>query len=83
MLIRANFRDTGELPALIAERDQILQHLEIAEAQYIASFRLSTPEPSIADLPLPPDDKEEMKARISRPRALGAANVCINIHIHL
>lgn len=76
-MLSTPYRDTGELPALIAERDQILQNLEIAEARYIASFRLSTPEPSIADLPMPPDDKEEMKARISRPKALGAANVCI------
>ena len=72
-------RDTGELTQLIAERDQILEQLEIAEARYIASFRLSTPEPSVAELPIPPQDDGDIKRQISRPRALAGYTVCIFI----
>ncbi|KAH7886005.1 hypothetical protein F5I97DRAFT_1876997 [Phlebopus sp. FC_14] len=70
--------DTHNLALLIAERDEILDNLEVAEAKYISSFRLSTPDPSIADLELPPRaessplEKSEKSDRpyISRPRAL-------------
>lgn len=68
-------RDTQHLASLIEERDQILEQLEIAEARYIASFRLSSPEPSIAELPVPPEDENDIKRQISRPRALTAAPV--------
>ncbi|EJD04016.1 uncharacterized protein FOMMEDRAFT_106418 [Fomitiporia mediterranea MF3/22] len=62
--------DTGILPSLIQERDRILDQLEMAEARYIASFKLMTPDPSSAELPLPPDDENNTKLRISRPKAL-------------
>ncbi|KAI0275250.1 hypothetical protein BC834DRAFT_815275 [Gloeopeniophorella convolvens] len=68
--------DTQHLSLLIEERDMILEQLEIAETKYISSFRVSTPEPSIADLvPAPASDTEGI-AHISRPRALvgSAAN---------
>ncbi|KAL5519004.1 hypothetical protein ACEPAH_687 [Sanghuangporus vaninii] len=61
--------DTGTLPALIRERDHILEQLEIAEARYISSFRLATPDPSVADLPLPLEENTT-RLHISRPRAL-------------
>ncbi|KAI5123599.1 hypothetical protein M0805_003416 [Coniferiporia weirii] len=66
--------DTGELPMLIAERDSILENLEMAEARYIASFRLTTPDPSIAELPMPPADEDDIRTHISRPRALAGSN---------
>lgn len=44
----------------------------MAETKYISSFRLSTPEPSMADLNLAPEENESgLKVQISRPRALG------------
>ncbi|KAG5220622.1 MPN domain-containing protein [Salix suchowensis] len=46
--------DTQRLALLIDERDEILENLEIAETRYISSFRLSTPDPSIADFQAPP-----------------------------
>ena len=55
-------RDTTHLAVLIDERDEILEQLEIAETKYINSFKLSTPDPSIADFypggapPPPPKD---------------------------
>ncbi|EPQ60336.1 hypothetical protein GLOTRDRAFT_52392 [Gloeophyllum trabeum ATCC 11539] len=66
--------DTRNLAMLIEERDEILENLEIAETKYISSFRLSTPDPSIADLE---PTKEEgphdgKKPYISRPLPLGA-----------
>ena len=72
-------RDTTQLAMLIEERDEVLEKLETAEAKYISSFKLPTPEPSVMDFmppgprlsdippPVPP------KPEISRPRPLGAA----------
>ncbi|KAF7793418.1 hypothetical protein EIP86_004530 [Pleurotus ostreatoroseus] len=72
--------DTTQLAMLIEERDEVLEKLETAEAKYISSFKLTTPEPSVMDFmppgprlsdippPVPP------KPEISRPRPLGAAN---------
>ncbi|KAI1788782.1 hypothetical protein LXA43DRAFT_1023967 [Ganoderma leucocontextum] len=66
--------DTARLALLIEERDEVLEHLEVAEAKYIQSFRLSTPDPSIADWdpPVPPKQEPELAPRpsISRPRPL-------------
>lgn len=57
---------------MIKERDHILSQLETAEAKYISSFRLSTPEPSLQDLNVPMEEERgSLKMRISRPRALG------------
>ncbi|KAF8899144.1 hypothetical protein BD779DRAFT_1487243 [Infundibulicybe gibba] len=59
--------DTQQLAMLIDERDEILENLEIAETRYIASFRTTTPDPSIADYqPPPPSDRPY----ISRPLPL-------------
>ena len=55
---------------MIHERDRILERLEIAEARYIASFRLATPDASVAELPVPREDESGTKMRISRPKAL-------------
>ncbi|THH08733.1 hypothetical protein EW145_g2508 [Phellinidium pouzarii] len=66
--------DTGELSSLIAERDSILENLEIAETRYIASFRLTTPDPSVAELPMPPEDENSIKRHISRPKTLTSPN---------
>ncbi|KAI9511899.1 hypothetical protein F5148DRAFT_974431 [Russula earlei] len=62
--------DTRRLALLIEERDVILEQLEIAETKYISSFRITTPEPSIADLNPPPTRDSEGIAYISRPRVL-------------
>ncbi|KAI0319045.1 hypothetical protein OF83DRAFT_1170563 [Amylostereum chailletii] len=68
--------DTERLALLIEERDTILEHLEIAETKYVMSFRLSTPEPSIADFEPPgrmSSNREiDGNPRISRPKALGS-----------
>jgi len=57
---------TPSLHSLIEERTQILDRLEEAETRYIASFRMTTPEPSImGELPAP-----EIIPHISRPRVL-------------
>lgn len=63
--------DTQALALLIEERDEILENLEIAEARYISSFRMTTPDPSIADFepPLPPP-KDPSRPYISRPLPL-------------
>lgn len=62
---------------LIEERDEILENLEIAEARYVQSFRLSTPDPSIADFQLPPvPEKDGDRPIISRPKALAGNAVC-------
>ena len=69
------FRDIGALADLIAERDIILNNLELSETRYIASFRLSTPEPSLLEPPpLPPKDEADIKRHISRPRALSGVS---------
>lgn len=67
--------DTTQLALLIDERDEILENLEIAETKYISSFKLSTPDPSIADfVPIPPPkDDFPTKPHISRPRPLGGS----------
>lgn len=62
--------ETHQLALLIEDRDEILENLEIAETRYIASFRLSTPDPSIADFELPPLRENKDRPYISRPRAL-------------
>ncbi|KAF7307698.1 MPN domain-containing protein [Mycena kentingensis (nom. inval.)] len=41
--------DTQRLALLIDERDEILENLEMAETRYISSFRITTPDPSVAD----------------------------------
>jgi hypothetical protein len=66
--------DTHGLALLIEERDEILENLEVAETRYISSFKISTPDPSIADLDIPvppPSEEEQSRPHISRPRALG------------
>ena len=65
--------DTRRLALLIEDRDVILEQLEIAETKYISSFRITTPEPSIADLNPAPVDGEGI-AYISRPRLLGTTS---------
>lgn len=68
--------DTQGLALLIDERDEILENLEIAETRYIGSFRVTTPDPSIADYePPPPEDPN--RPYISRPLPLGpGTRVC-------
>ena len=68
--------DTTQLALLIDERDEVLENLEVAETKYIQSFRLSTPDPSIADWepPAPPQEEPERPA-ISRPKPLSSASV--------
>lgn len=65
-----NVSNTHRVALLIDERDEILENLEIAETKYISSFRVSTPEPSVADLPpiSPPADPN--RPYISRPLPL-------------
>ncbi|KAI0785000.1 hypothetical protein C8Q75DRAFT_777072 [Abortiporus biennis] len=71
--------DTTQLALLIEERDEILENLEIAETKYITSFKLSTPDPSIADfVPVPATPPQSpsstpSKPQISRPRPLGGS----------
>ncbi|KAG6842425.1 hypothetical protein C0991_007555 [Blastosporella zonata] len=61
--------DTHSLALLIEERDEILENLEIAETRYIGSFRVTTPDPSIADFqPSLPVDMD--RPYISRPLPL-------------
>lgn len=65
--------ETSHLSQLIQERDIILNNLEVAEVQYINSFQLSTPFPSITDYEaptLPPLGTSDLKRHISRPKAL-------------
>ncbi|KAF4604854.1 hypothetical protein EYR40_003636 [Pleurotus pulmonarius] len=66
--------DTQRLALLIDERDEILENLEIAETRYISSFRLSTPDPSIADFQAPPVPPKDDRPYISRPLPLGPAH---------
>ncbi|KAJ7938158.1 hypothetical protein B0H13DRAFT_2301727 [Mycena leptocephala] len=61
--------DTQRLALLIDERDEILENLEIAETRYISSFRLTTPDPSIADFE-PPSPKDSTRPYISHPQPL-------------
>ncbi|GLB35780.1 putative calcium-dependent channel, 7TM region, putative phosphate [Lyophyllum shimeji] len=62
--------DTQALALLIDERDEILENLEIAETRYIGSFRVTTPDPSIADYE-PPSLVDPSRPYISRPLPLG------------
>lgn len=67
--------DTTQLALLIDERDEILENLEVAEAKYIQSFRLSTPDPSIADFEphlstIAEEPGTSTRPVISRPRPL-------------
>ncbi|KII94048.1 hypothetical protein PLICRDRAFT_101453 [Plicaturopsis crispa FD-325 SS-3] len=67
--------DTRELALLIDERDEILESLEIAETRYISSFRLSTPDPSIADFEPPhPSTEDNNRPVISRPLPLSGSS---------
>jgi len=69
--------DTEHLALLIDERDDILDHLEMAETKYIASFRTSTPEPSIADLDFQPTGTSSgvpARPEISRPMPLAGSH---------
>ncbi|KAK0208655.1 hypothetical protein DFS33DRAFT_1304877 [Desarmillaria ectypa] len=61
--------DTRHLANLIQKRDEILGNLEIAETQYITCFRLTTPDPSLADW-VPPSAEDPTRPHISRPRPL-------------
>ncbi|KAK7055165.1 MPN domain-containing protein [Favolaschia claudopus] len=62
--------DTQRLALLIDERDEILENLEIAETRYISSFRLTTPDPSIADFQLTTQTETEGRPYISHPQPL-------------
>ncbi|KAG2120632.1 uncharacterized protein F5147DRAFT_662683 [Suillus discolor] len=65
--------DTHNLAFLIRERDEILENLEVAETRYISSFKISTPDPSIADLEIlaaSVSERTPSKPHIGRPRAL-------------
>ncbi|TCD68080.1 hypothetical protein EIP91_011533 [Steccherinum ochraceum] len=71
--------DTTRLALLIDERDEILENLEIAETKYINSFKLSTPDPSLADfvpIPrlIPGDANNPPRPYISRPRPLAGSS---------
>ena len=77
-LIKGLSSDTQRLALLIEERDIILEQLEIAETKYISSFRITTPEPSIADLNPTPGRDSEGIAYISRPRVLGGT---VSLHL--
>lgn len=76
-----SYRDTLNLSQLIDERDVILNSLEMAEIQYINSFRLSTPASSINDLEIPEEISEagpattSLKQQISGPKALHGHSV--------
>ncbi|KAJ6468959.1 hypothetical protein DFH09DRAFT_1344990 [Mycena vulgaris] len=61
--------DTQRLALLIDERDEILENLEIAETRYISSFRLTTPDPSIAEYE-PPVANDSSRPYISHPQPL-------------
>ncbi|KAJ7696606.1 hypothetical protein B0H17DRAFT_1053875 [Mycena rosella] len=65
--------DTQRLALLIDERDEILENLEIAETRYISSFRLTTPDPSIAEYQ-PPTPKDSSRPHISHPQPLRNAS---------
>ncbi|KAK0465471.1 uncharacterized protein EV420DRAFT_1637605 [Desarmillaria tabescens] len=61
--------NTEQLADLILRREEILGNLEIAETQYITCFRLTTPDPSLADW-VPPSAEDLTRPHISRPRPL-------------
>ncbi|KAJ7620563.1 hypothetical protein DFH06DRAFT_67290 [Mycena polygramma] len=65
--------DTERLALLIDERDEILENLEIAETRYISSFRLTTPDPSIADFHAP-EPQDSSRPYISHPQPLRNAS---------
>jgi len=72
-----HYSDTEHLALLIDERDDILDHLEMAETKYIASFRTSTPDPSIADFELHPTGTSSgvpARPEISRPMPLAGSH---------
>jgi len=71
--------DTQRLAFLIEDRDIILEQLEIAETNYILSFRMTTPDPSLLDLNTAPAGETDGIGYISRPRMLSgstARRVC-------
>ncbi|EKM83976.1 hypothetical protein AGABI1DRAFT_124299 [Agaricus bisporus var. burnettii JB137-S8] len=64
--------DTQHIALLIDQRDEILENLEIAEAHYINSFQVTTPDPSVLDFePHPPPPLDPSRPYISRPLPLG------------
>ena len=70
--------DTHSLALLIDERDEILENLEIAETRYIGSFRVTTPDPSVADFQI--DLKMDAdRPYISRPLPLGQNSTRVRI----
>ena len=74
--------DTEHLALLIDERDDILDHLEMAETRYIASFRTSTPTSSIADFELQPTGTSSgipARPEISRPMPLAGSRAVRNL----
>lgn len=75
------FSDTHSLALLIDERDEILENLEIAETRYIGSFRVTTPDPSVADFQANLQMDTD-RPYISRPLPLGqnAARVRIVVY---
>lgn len=77
-------RDTERLALLIEQRDEILENLEIAETQYISSFTVTTPDPSIADYLSTVGEGTDEEAGvgrpyISRPKPLGGATTTVSI----
>lgn len=72
-----HYSDTEFIALLIEERDQILENLEIAETRYISSFRLTTPDPSLADWE-PPQVGDPDRPVISRPRPLRNSVCCFS-----
>ncbi|KAF7297179.1 MPN domain-containing protein [Mycena indigotica] len=62
--------DTRRLALLIDERDEILENLEIAETRYISSFRITTPEPSVADFEATIPKPDPSRPYISHPQPL-------------
>ena len=62
---------------LIDERDEILENLEIAETRYISSFRVTTPDQSIADYE-PPVSADADHPHISLPRPLGQNGIRVS-----
>lgn len=76
------YSETAHLSQLIQERDIVLNNLEVAEVQYINSFQLSTPFPSITDYEAPTSPQmgpSDLKRHISRPKALRGSIVGLNL----
>ncbi|KAG8960047.1 hypothetical protein FRC03_007124 [Tulasnella sp. 419] len=65
--------ETGRLAELIEERDHVLEDLEVAEARYIASFRLTSGVPGQEEVDLD-DDERDRSMRIPRPKLLSGTH---------